>query len=165
VGDALQNKPLTLDDLQHAWIYSNLFSNNYGTNFAVTQSGDFLFRYVFTTHPGPVDDNTAIRFGWDAVTPLEAMFTTESGTEPAIRSFLEIDDPNLVVLSWKKAESSDGWILRLWNPTDSPIATAVNIPGITSFQQVTLTEEPLPGTSPSSEPDIPPGDIRTYLCT
>jgi len=171
IGDALQNEPLKTEDLRNGWIYSNLFNNNFGTNFAATQAGDFLFRYVFTTREGTVEDSEAVAFGFDAVTPLEAMFTPPGpGTLPTSNSFLEIENPGVALLTWKKAEDGHGWILRLWNTGETRALARVRMPGLRllSAKPVNLVEEEVEGevqlTPGGLDVEIAARSVQTVRC-
>ena len=46
---------------------------------------------------------------------------TEHGTEPSIKSFLEIQDEYLHVSTVKRSEDGQGWIVRLLNPYDKAV--------------------------------------------
>lgn len=127
---------------------------------------------VSVEHTGDVDDAGAVRFGWDAVTPLEAILTQAgSGALPPVSSYLEIDDPNLVLLAWKQAEDGDGWIIRLWNTADTPSTSTIRMPGLrlTEVRPVSLVEDPLPGTTDLTadafKVEIAPCSVQTYRCS
>ena len=62
-------------DFSTGHIYSQVFNNNFGTNFSVSQTGEALFRYVLTTVSRDVTDSEAAKFGWQAVTPLNQILT------------------------------------------------------------------------------------------
>ncbi|NJD04211.1 MAG: hypothetical protein FIA99_16830, partial [Ruminiclostridium sp.] len=112
--------PLTSGQLNKGWIYSNIFYNNFGTNFSVSQTGDVLFRYMITTSCGDVSDSCAAVFGWQAVTPFEQIFTKRlrKGTLPVSQNLMEIDNEDVVLLTFKEAEDGHGYIMRLWNMAD-----------------------------------------------
>ena len=122
----LAHPPLRPEDLKKGWIYSNIFHNNFGTNFAVTQAGSTLFRYVFASHDKLSDDQAA-RFGWEAVAPFERIFTErqKGASQPAsagglsclpvAESLVQIDDEAVVLSTCKRAEDGRGVIVRLWN--------------------------------------------------
>ena len=154
-GSRLEHPPLRPEDLRHGWLYANLFSNNFGTNFGVSQSGDFLFRFVLASGPGQMSDAEAAAFGWDAVTPFAQIFTKHERPRalPVQGSFLELDNPQVVLLTWKQAEDGHGWILRLWNIADSPAATTVSLPALelNNVTPVSLVEEDLPGAIPCNQ--------------
>lgn len=121
--------PLAKEQLDKGWIYSNLFSNNFGTNFSVSQTGDILFRYIVTTGAGDMPDSRAAAFGWQAVTPFEQIFTKgpRKGTLPVCHRWLEIDNEAVVPLTFKKAEDNNGYILRLWNMAAETAAARIRI--------------------------------------
>jgi len=97
-------------------IFSWLMSNYWGTNFAPAQGGDFTFRFDLVSAE-KLDPAQLTRTGWEAMTPLEsdlvnAAFTP--GPLPATQaSVLQIDNPNVAVVTWKTAENAQGSILRL----------------------------------------------------
>jgi alpha-mannosidase len=97
-------------------IFSWLMSNYWGTNFAPAQGGDFTFRFDLVSAE-KLDPAQLTRTGWEAMTPLEsdvvsAAFT--SGPLPATEgSLLQVDNPNVAVVTWKRAENAQGSILRL----------------------------------------------------
>ena len=97
-------------------IFSWLMNNYWGTNFPAWQGGDFTFRYAITSAP-QLDPAVLTRFGLNALTPLErddVSAGTGSGPLPAQQAtLLDISDPSVTLLTWKKAEDGNGSILRL----------------------------------------------------
>ena len=97
-------------------IFSWLVNNYWGTNFPAWQGGDFTFRYAITSdaHFDPVALN---HFGWNALTPLErddVAASTDITVLPSQQaSLLNISNPTINLLAWKRAEDGDGTILRL----------------------------------------------------
>ena len=97
-------------------IFSWLMNNYWGTNFPAWQGGDFTFRYAITSN-GLFDPQSLTRFGLEALTPLEHDYLTASQDvselPPREASLLEIANPGITLLTWKRAEDGDGTILRL----------------------------------------------------
>jgi alpha-mannosidase len=137
--------PLTESDLRTGWIFSNICNSNFGTNFYVSQAGALLFRYVISTAAEDVSDARAARFGWQAVTPFEQIFTksTQVGKLPPVQSYIVVESEDVVLLSCKKAEDGNGYILRFWNISDNCVTTTVNVAlaAIESAEVVNLVEE------------------------
>ncbi len=97
-------------------IFSWLMNNYWGTNFPAWQGGDFTFRYAITSNGG-FDPQSLTRFGLEALTPLEHDYLAASQDisqlPPREASLLEIANPDITLLTWKRAEDGDGTILRL----------------------------------------------------
>ena len=117
-----QHRRLTPANLDRGWIYSSLTNNNFGTNFSVSQVGEFLFRYRFTSCTEAISDAAASRWGQSAVTPLEPIFTTPmpGGTPPHLAlppsgRLLQVEGDGITLLTVKQAEDGRGFILHLWN--------------------------------------------------
>jgi hypothetical protein len=145
--------PDSVKELKHGWIFSMVFDNNFGTNFTVSQNGDFLFRYRFTSgRPATV---LAGPFGRQAMAPFETIFTQHHRprTLPPKQGFLEIDSPDIALLACKQAEDGRGYILRLWNPgkNDERVTVKVGFAKIATANLTTLAEEDLPDTIPCKE--------------
>ena len=97
-------------------IFSWLMNNYWGTNFPAWQGGDFTFRYAITSNT-QVNPSSLTRFGLEALTPLErddvpgtqdlSLLPNQEG------SLLEVGNPGVTLLTWKRAEDGDGTILRL----------------------------------------------------
>ena len=100
-------------DFDRGWIYSLLFANNFGTNFAVSQPGTALFRYRLSTRAGDAADEEAAAWGQAAFTPLETAWLP-AAPAPVSTSLVRVEGARL--LACKRAEDGRGWILRLWNP-------------------------------------------------
>jgi hypothetical protein len=133
-------------DLNKGWIYSQLFNNNFGTNFSVSQNGEALFRYVITSEAVDVSDAEATRFGWQVMEPLIPMLTDRCNPvnrKPTVGGFLRIENPAVALLDWKQAEDGGGSILRLWNISDRQQLTTVAFPccTVTGSRSCTLCEE------------------------
>ena len=97
-------------------MFSWLMNNYWGTNFPAWQGGDFTFRYMITSNP-TFDPASLTRFGLNALTPLERDDVQASQDISALpssqASLLEIANPGVTLLTWKRAEDGDGTILRL----------------------------------------------------
>lgn len=140
VGERAAHPPLTPEALRQGWIYSNLFANNFGTNFSVSQCGSLLFRYAFTSCRGEVADADAARFGREVALPLETIFTEggKAPTLPPVAGFLRLEGDGVTLLACKRAEDDRGWILRLWNVTAAPTTAQVCF-GLGPIRGVALT--------------------------
>jgi alpha-mannosidase len=97
-------------------IFSWLMNNYWGTNFPAWQGGDFVFRYAIT-NDAKFDPPALTRFGWNALTSLEhddiGASTDPSLLPQAQASLIDIEAPNVTLLTWKEAEDSAGTILRV----------------------------------------------------
>jgi alpha-mannosidase len=122
---------LTLGDINRgAWptefgqppgsIFAYAMNNYWHTNYRAAQGGDFHFRYIVTS--GTSTDAPALaRMGWEEVTPIEVdeirsqdkALDLPRPLDGKQASFITIDDPNLLLDTWKPAEDGDGTILRL----------------------------------------------------
>jgi alpha-mannosidase len=94
--------------------------NNYwDTNYAAGQGGDFTFRYVLTSGNN-LPAAYLSRLGREEMSPLEVDQITSQDKainsprplDPAQGSFLRVDQPNVVLETWKTAEDAEGTILR-----------------------------------------------------
>jgi alpha-mannosidase len=121
---------LTLGDINRgAWptefgqrpgtIFSYVMNNYWHTNYRAAQGGQFQFRYVVTS-AASTNAVDLSRLGWEEMTPLEEdEITTQDKALDLHRSldgkqasFLTINDPDLLLDTWKPAEDGDGSILR-----------------------------------------------------
>jgi alpha-mannosidase len=97
-------------------IFSWLMNNYWGTNFPAWQGGDFTFRYAITSD-SRFNPQSLTRFGLEALTPLEhdGLAASEDASSLPDReaSLLEVTNPGVTLLTWKRAEDGDGTILRL----------------------------------------------------
>jgi len=115
-GDIVRGNWPSKFEPKTAGIFSWLMSNYWGTNFAPQQGGEFRFRYDVVSSAA-FDGPQLTRTGWDTMTPLEADQVYAAffpGALPAtLGKILEIDNPNVVLSTWKRAEDGQGTILRL----------------------------------------------------
>jgi hypothetical protein len=140
VPQRAHHAPATAEVLGRGWLYSLLFANNFGTNFAVSQSGTTLFRYSLTTAPGALSDAEATRLGWEAVTPCATIFAERRrpGHLPLSASLASVSGDYLSLLACKVAEDGRGLILRLWNPAATPARSRVTV-GFAPLAEARLT--------------------------
>ena len=100
-------------------IFSYVMNNYWDTNYAAGQGGDFTFRYVLTSGDH-LPATSLSRFGWEEMTPAEVdqitsqdkALDTPRPLDAAQGSFVQVDQPNVVLVTWKIAEDGDGTILR-----------------------------------------------------
>ncbi|HYK36609.1 polysaccharide lyase family protein [Alloacidobacterium sp.] len=101
-------------------IFAYAMNNYWHTNYRAAQGDDFRFRFVVTSAPS-TDAAALSRMGWEGITPLEADEITSQDKaldlprplDGKTSSFLTINDPNVLLDTWKPAEDGDGTILRL----------------------------------------------------
>ncbi len=139
---------VTLGDLNRgAWptdfgvrpasIFSYVMNNYWTTNYRAGQGGAFHFRYVLTSAPA-TDAPRLSRLGWQEMTPLEInRITTQDKAQPVTRplsgresSFLQIDDPTLVLTAWKPAQDGNGTILRFLDLGAATRTVTVHTPSL-----------------------------------
>jgi alpha-mannosidase len=94
-----------------------------------------MFRYVFTSGrnlaPGALS-----RLGWDAMSPFEInemipqdkVGNPPRPLDPAQGSFLEVDHPGVLLLTWKRAEDEKGTIMRFVETNGQTGAVNVSSP-------------------------------------
>ncbi|HTF67321.1 MAG TPA: polysaccharide lyase family protein [Edaphobacter sp.] len=99
-------------------IFSYVMDNYWDTNYRAAQGGEFRFRYIISTSPATVASHLS-RMGWEEATPLERDEVTSQdkaipsgGLSAKTLSFLQVDDPDLLLQTWKPAEGGTGTILR-----------------------------------------------------
>jgi len=173
LSERMPHPPLKHEDIKNGWIYSNIFYNNFGTNFSVTQTGDVLFRYVIGSRTGAVPNGRAARFGWEAVTPIEQIFTKPwaERTLPPSDSFVEVDDESVILVTCKKSEDGEGVILRLWNVSDESRKARVRLNFMTvgSARTANLAEEddgrPVEHGQNFFAVEMPPNAVQTIRVT
>src|SRR6185437_7553901 len=118
-GDIFRGNWPTQFGTRPGTIFSYIMNNYWDTNYAADQGGHFRFRYVITSAPS-TDPAALSRMGWEEATPLEVDEVTPQ--DKALRqprplnhaedSFLQVDDPDLLLETWKPAEDGNGTILR-----------------------------------------------------
>jgi hypothetical protein len=115
-------------------IFSYVMNNYWDTNYRAGQGGRFSFHYLITSAASTAENDLS-RMGWEEITPLETDLVTsqdkavthndaalpsampaDAGSPRSLDgkqgSFLVVDDPNLLLETWKPAEDGDGTILR-----------------------------------------------------
>lgn len=125
-------------------IFSWLMNNYWGTNFPAWQGGDFIFHYAITSN-AQFNAPSLTRFGLEALTPLErddVPGTQDSSLLPnKAASLLEIGNPGITLLTWKRAEDGDGTILRLQDTAGEASNIRIHTPFLT-FERAWLCNLP-----------------------
>ena len=101
-------------------IFSYAMNNYWHTNYRAGQGGTFTFRYVLTSTKD-FDPAGLSRLGWESMESpvLDSVINQDKAGNPDEplpaegESFLEIDNPNVVLVTWKLAEDGKGTIVRL----------------------------------------------------
>jgi alpha-mannosidase len=128
--------------------------NNYWhTNYQASQGGDYTFRFALTSRAHS-DRVASVRMGWEASNPLLAapVQLRAGGPLPATSaSFLDVAEPNVIVLGAKRPEEGNGLVVRLWELSGKAttahlrVGAAAGIPGWPAARKATactLVEAP-----------------------
>jgi hypothetical protein len=100
-------------------LFSYVMNNYWNTNYVAAQSGEFTFRYVLTSEHA-LDEAALARAGWEETTPLErTLVKSQDQTYPARKSlpaarssFLNVDNPFVLLSAWKRSEDGVGTVMR-----------------------------------------------------
>jgi hypothetical protein len=168
-GDIVRGNWPDAFEPKSASIFSWLMSNYWGTNFAPEQGGEFSFRYDVVS--GPAFEAAQLsRTGWNAMTPLEADQVYAAffpGALPATQgAFLQIENPNVTLTTWKHAEDGQDTILRLveFSGKEQPVHVESAYLKITEAWNCSVLEEkgsPLDVSQSSIQLTLRPFEIRT----
>jgi hypothetical protein len=127
-------------------IFSYAMNNYWHTNYRAEQGGHFRFRYVVTS--APQTDNAALsHMAWEEMTPMEVdQIRSQDKALDLPRpldgnqsSFVTVDDPNLLLDTWKPAEDGNGTILRLIDLGGEARTVTITVPLI-SIGKVMMTD-------------------------
>lgn len=137
-------------------IFAYAMNNYWHTNYRAAQGGDFRFRFVITSDT-TTDAQALSRMGWQEMTPLEVdeirsqdkALDLPRPLDGKQASFLEVNDPSLVLDTWKPAEDGDGTILRLLDLGGKTRTVSVSTPllalhKVTETDAVERDQKPLP---------------------
>lgn len=123
-------------------LFGYVLNNYWGTNYRASQSGDLVFSFALRLDGRAFDPVRATQFGWDALSTMadpgaggaaglwrrtpQAALPAASGAVPA-GSALQVSGGAALVggLTWRKGRL----VLRLYNPSPTPSATAITLPG------------------------------------
>jgi hypothetical protein len=148
-GDINTGKWLKTLNLKNGTLFSYALNNYWHTNFKASQGGTLVFRYSLTSRAGAADPVKSTRFGWEAQSPLTAVWLTEknAGTLPGgALSLFQVDKPNVLIQALKPSEDGEGIAVRLREigglggdvHLESPLLTAE----IVSFYVTDIAENP-----------------------
>ncbi|HLO30941.1 MAG TPA: glycoside hydrolase family 38 C-terminal domain-containing protein [Anaerolineales bacterium] len=93
--------------------------------------GKQRFRYAIFPHTGDWEKGKV----WEAAERFNLAFQacqlgpTKHGTEPLTKSFLEIEPQGLHISAVKRSEQADGWVIRVFNPSDEKQVGALRLNG------------------------------------
>ncbi len=141
-------------------IFSYVMNNYWSTNYNAEQGGHMRFRYVITSSVA-TNDASLSRMGWEEATPLcvdtvthqDRAVTPPPGLSSRQRSYLSLNDPDLLVEDWKPAEDGVGSIMRFLDLGGTTRRISVRMPSF-DLERVLETDAvernlyPLPQDSP-----------------
>ena len=116
-------------------IFSYVMNNYWNTNYAACQGGEFTFRYVLTSGKD-LEPPFLSRLGREEMSPLETDEITwldKSAISPRPLnsdqgSFLRVNQPDVVLVTWKMAEDGEGTVMRFLDVAGKESAVEVETP-------------------------------------
>jgi hypothetical protein len=156
--------------LVNGHLYAYVMNNYWFTNYQPGQGGRFTFRFSITSD-AKADTVRSARFGWVASNPLipvRAVAQPEGPLPSGSSSLVQIDEPNVLLIGMKRAESSEGLVLRLWEITGKPTTFQVRLPHVpfqkaTACNLVEVPQKPLEVTNGTVRVPIPGSGLATVL--
>ena len=93
--------------------------------------GKNTFRYAFMPHKGNWEEANVWQESerFNLYLTIGQIAPTAHGKNPLDHSFLELKDENLNVSAIKNSEDGEGWVVRLFNPSDKAVKNAIRLNG------------------------------------
>jgi alpha-mannosidase len=144
-------------------VLSYAMNNYWHTNYRAEQGGDYRFRYIITS-AAHTDAPALSRMGWEEATPFEEdeirsqdkALDIPRSLDGLRGSFLSVDDPDLLLDTWKPAEDGNGTILRLIDLGGTPRNATITLP-LLAIDKVVATD----AVERDGKP-IVPEDLHTF---
>ncbi|HJM85389.1 MAG TPA: glycoside hydrolase family 38 C-terminal domain-containing protein [Candidatus Marinimicrobia bacterium] len=128
-------------------IYSWVLNNYWTTNFKASQEGEMKWKYIITSSNNN-SNSFANRVGWGNRIPLLSRVIRSGGPGPhnlSSKSYLDLDIPNLLLVSAKPSEDGTGIILHLreteGNHAVVDVSKLLQQTGAESISEVNVLEE------------------------
>ncbi len=124
---------VTPEQLTKGYMYAFVLDSNFRTNFQPVQQADILFRYSLTSSAGPRAHSEYRNFGWSVHNPLAAVLVNggKQGSLPGEASFCRLDQPNILLVTIKRAEDGQGLIVRLVETDGNATTATLTLPATT----------------------------------
>jgi alpha-mannosidase len=103
------------------------------------------FRYAIYPHAGTWKQSETMHRGYELNYPMSAtQVESHTGSMPAERSWISVENPNVTLTSVKKAEDSDALVFRLVEWAGKASEVKLHVPtGATSATETNLMEKPM----------------------
>lgn len=123
----------TADELTKGHMYAFVLDSNFRTNFQPVQQGDMLFRFSITSRQAGWKQGRCRDFGWSICNPLIPVRIQgrRNGALDSQMSFCHVDQPNVLALTLKRAETGDGYIVRLIETEGKSVTATISLPHVT----------------------------------
>ena len=127
-------------------LYAYAANSYWNTNYRAGWGGTLRVRFAIASRR-KADVAASARFGWGVSNPLIAV-VAEAGEgatlSRAAGSFVEVAEPNVLLVAAKRAEASDALVLRLWELAGRATTAHVRLPQIKARKATlcTLVETP-----------------------
>lgn len=143
--------------------------------YGLEAGGSYTFHASLTSHRGRADaienfagTRTAAQFGWGFTTPLDVRVqpVPQEGSLPPMASFVQIDQPNVVLVTMKRAEDGRAIVLRLYETNGLATRAQITLPFLacisaTLADGVERSVSPLPSRGSAFTLDLSPGMVAT----
>ncbi len=133
------------EQLTKGHVYAFVLDSNFRTNFQPVQQSDILFRYSLTSYAGPQPNSRHRDFGWSIHNPLMGVVVNgpRQGPLDPQATFCHLDQPNVFLVTAKRAEDDQGIIVRLIETDGAPTTATLTLPNlkIEKAWQTNLVEE------------------------
>jgi hypothetical protein len=115
--------------MRNGHLYAYVMNNYWHTNYKAGQGGEHIFRFFITSRAKAGNSDSA-RFGWAASNPLLAVRVegANKGLLPGTSaSLFSIEEPGVMLLGAKQADSGKGLVLRLWEVSGKPTTAHIRL--------------------------------------
>ncbi len=132
--------------MRNGHLYAYVMNNYWHTNYKAGQGGEHVFRFSITSR-AKSDNAASAQFGWAASNPFVAVPVDGPmrGRLPGdSASLISIDEPGVLLIGAKQADSGTGLVLRLWEVSGKPTTAHIHLNHlpVSTATACNLVEEP-----------------------